>query len=728
MNRLNDVRNSLASINSLRVDVAQARNQNKRLIDVTIAKLSDLPLKNLSSNEKKQIKSNIRELKHMRLRLSKSSLKNDVNKLLVSMNKVLELTKDSEGDDSISNLRRSLLQTIDKIGGVRINNRAFMAKSLSSIKQQALSENTAKSKALLKKLEDFDKKTDKKKELKFEKLVNAYEKAISTKARSHAQKTGNYAFAQQFNNSCHLSPIKNLERLQLLREKGYDLSALGAYSRRQWLGEDQEMLTSWNQAIGAITSKEGQMKYKDLYEYITSGISEGPVMPNFYDEKGKPAFSGVKGLLEFKEMPIFLINVDELQKAVVPILGGIKTINLGEEFKPSDLGVKMGIVKDKGVYKAYNTESKAFDPISQIPGVEITQDDKGTVITIDPNIEEALRKKYQLPNETLIRMYKNEGLGFEEIGQIDELAAGLEYGGHRYVPYLTSLLKLMMLSSGVGSDNRTIDENHPEYKIFSQLRAVMETVPNLWTDLDKNSMMQYHMAEIFKEDPYLKAAAEQTCDLYVGVFKNYKKMVKGAFRNAPPGADNSSDGVMKHKGKLGLDYLPGSEQMLSYAFNLRLRWLWYGMQNPKVICKACGINLPGSIAKIINFGLRRLAYRKHKIDYSKVEGQGGGLQHSQKMSYVEVWQAIRAKLMERMQKLSEETGEPVRTDFVSFDDHGWVMSFDPVLQSMQDEKLAKKQSSLGKGTILDDIKVSHDLGFAGIESWWGSDMPTFYKV
>jgi hypothetical protein len=255
----------------------------------------------------------------------------------------------------------------------------------------------------------------------------------------------------------------------------------------------------------------------------------------------------------------------------------------------------------------------------------------------------------------------------------------------------------------------------------------MAAEQNLWTDLDPNKILQYHMAEIIKEDPYLEAAMEQTCDLYVGVFKNYKKIVdKKIFNNQKKvvtHADKNAEGQE-------LNYLPGKEQMLAYSFNLRLRWLWYGMQNPQVICKACGINVPKSIAKLVNLGLRRLAYRKHKFDPSKIHTDiESELKYRKDISYVEVWQIIKERLMARMQKISQETGEPLKTDFVSFDDHGWVMSFDPEIVHMQNTKLAEKQSHRAfKGTILDDVKIARDFGFAGIESWWGTEMPTFYKV
>ncbi len=118
-----------------------------------------------------------------------------------------------------------------------------------------------------------------------------------------------YVFSQQYNDSCHIGPIRNLQILQQIRKNGYQWkNQIQSYSRRQWLAENQDMLKTWHTIFSKIrlSDESFRLEYPKLYQYIQNGIREGPKFPEFYNEKGKLAFTGIKGLIEFSSMPLFL--------------------------------------------------------------------------------------------------------------------------------------------------------------------------------------------------------------------------------------------------------------------------------------------------------------------------------------------------------------------------------------------------------------------------------------
>lgn len=78
-------------------------------------------------------------------------------------------------------------------------------------------------------------------------------------------------------------------------------------------------------------------------------------------------------------------------------------------------------------------------------------------------------------------------------------------------------------------------------------------------------------------------------------------------------------------------------------------------------------------------------------------------------SNLPVWADIKHELQRRYPNIQ---------DWVSFDSHGWVISFDQNLIDMQRE-VARQKSC--------DYQFLDRLGIAGIESWLGHELETFYK-
>jgi len=85
----------------------------------------------------------------------------------------------------------------------------------------------------------------------------------------------------------------------------------------------------------------------------------------------------------------------------------------------------------------------------------------------------------------------------------------------------------------------------------------------------------------------------------------------------------------------------------------------------------------------------------------------------QKTSFISVWQEIVETLKDVIKEFDQK-------NFISFDGHGWVLSFHPYLIYLQ-ENVAKTHGKQCDITLLKDLKI------AGIESYLSQYLPTFYK-
>lgn len=534
-------------------------------------------------------------------------------------------------------------------------------------------------------------------------LLSSSIKSVFSRKKSGG--IGEYCFTQQFNDSCHISPLQNLKILKSIREVGYDLSKVDFYSRRQWLGENQKMLTTWHQLMTKLCREDSKENYPNIYEYLSLGIEKGPVSPHFYDQNGKIPFNGLKGAIEFGELPFFFIDVESLEKVRFQIL--CTEMDFGEMMEKENLGLKTGMVNDKGVYKLYNSETREFVPIENLPWIHIEQvqegegeEDQKSVIKIDRSqMTEEEISAYPLPPEGYEIVMKNvKGLGFKQFGVVNELGGGFKLQNqegetHTYIPYQMSLCKLLFLTSGIDEKNNPILEGHPLYQAKMELQKLMAEDPdNLWhpDNLPPEQLMQYQLAEIFKEDPELFRQAKGVVDVFTNNWLNYKKVQKGKFRNA-------KGEVMDQR--FSKDYLLGKEQAVAYYFMQSIRMGWYSAINPEVCIKSMEVGLPEGIAPIVHQYLVAKLKTKHKIKLST--GQ------VVKESFLSVWN----KILESLDKRTEGKSQ----DFMSFDDHGWVVSRDKKLIEMQNE-----------GNVHDK-KLLQDLGIAGIESWWGSELNLWYK-
>lgn len=527
-------------------------------------------------------------------------------------------------------------------------------------------------------------------------------------SKNKTPKEAKYIFTQQYNDSCHISPWMNRKILQTMKESGLQIDKQfnsEGFSRRQWMGKNQEMLTSWHNAIGKIMQPSGEEKYPNLFRLLNRGREIAPNMPHFYDEKGKFAFGGLRGLLEFSEMPFFLIDVEALEKTSVRVLG--MNMDFSDMISKEELGLKSSIVNAKGVDKIYNKKTNEFEPIADLPWISIENEDHETrVVKINyDRLPSHVHDTYQIPEkDQVIKMKAIHGLGFDEIGVFQNFGGGLEVEGHTYIIYQMSLLKLMFLKMGVDENNNMMTENHPDYGVHLELQKLFNEDPNCpWhsNNMKKEHLLQYRLAEVFKADPKLFEAAKEVVDTTFGFWENYEKVENGSFRN--------EHGIPVGTKELNR-FLVGKEQALAYYFMQQLRVMWYSSVNPDVVPKSMELGLDNFPSKLLHQYLKKQMKKQHEIHYS--EGAMACTPYcgfkDNKASFLDIWKHMRGVLLSGMSGTD--------SDFVSFDDHGWLISFDPKVIQLQDNS-----------PTLHDQGMLNELGFAGIESWMSSELNLWYK-
>lgn len=513
---------------------------------------------------------------------------------------------------------------------------------------------------------------------------------------------GEYCFTQQFNDSCHISPLMNLKILEKIKRVGYDLSKVDFYSKREWIGENQEMLIAWHDLMAKLCEANASEKYPELYKYMMGGFDQGPILPHFYQEDGSRSFRGLKGLLDFGMLPYFFIDMDDIKKTTFNIMGC--NIDFGEMISHEYLGLNTSIVNDSGIYKIYNSETKAFVPIDDLDWISIEKEEgdsieKSMVKVNRESMTEGDRGRYPLPPEGYdIVMHKSDGLGFSEIGVVNRLGGGFKIKDsndevHSYIPFQMSLLKLLFLTSGIDEENNPISREHSLYGAYQELRDLMSgKQENLWNsqNLEPNKLLQYHLAEMFKEDKDLFRKAKGVVDVLIGKWKNHSRLLNGEFY------DQNNKQMNRERVK---DYILGDEQAVAYYFMHNIRMAWYSSINPKVMIHWFDKGLPkmlGPLAHQYLLGQLKAPHRIRLEDGSVVT-----------RSFLQVWDEMLNTLKQR-----DTRG---RTDFMSFDDHGWVVSFDETLIEMQNNCHVYDKTLLKR------------LGIAGIESWGGSDLGLWYK-
>ena len=548
--------------------------------------------------------------------------------------------------------------------------------------------------------------------------INSY-----SMCNNKTRKVAKYMFSQQLNESCHISPIRNYHLLQNFK---LDLNKAikdnsNWFDRREWFGKNQPMLRFWFEMFERLNNPEIEKDFPDLYEFIKKGVEEGPVLPNMYDEYGRNLF---RCLNDFLGIPYFLIDLDAIKSHSIRILGhkfdldSILDINL--------IGLKVGIIRDREGLKIFNMQENKYELITEekhgfVQCKEVNKDgEKCTQIIFkeleDSNREELEKKYVMFPNPKEIWMTKVSYLGFEEVAVARDLGAGIILNGKKYIPYEMALCKLMLTALGVNKNNEEINENdkiHTQFKGFIEKHSGPEDIgfkwvvrghlmqstidDNMWhrSKFNKDMFLQYRMAKILKDKPELKLKVAGVLDsMDFCLKKGYDKLIKGnAFCDKP-----------RTKRMEIEEYLLGEEQALSYFFCNHLRYTWYASMNPMAYQKAYGIDsVLGIFARLYPAQYKQKELKRETLKKRTLK-IGEDLV---KTSFIEVWHELKKILKE------ENNGE----DFISFDDHGWVLSLNDEIIKKQNQKVDR----------IYDPDFVNQLQFAGIESYLSSELDCWYK-
>ena len=537
------------------------------------------------------------------------------------------------------------------------------------------------------------------------------ETLIENKTTKKIGKVSKYLFSQQLNDSCHISPIRNYQILQNLKQQGLENSLQDEsnwHDRRTWFGKNQYMIRSWFEMFEKMNDPSFQAQYPDLYQFMLTGIEQGPTIPNMYDQEGTNLIQSMNDLMK---VPYFLIDLKEMEKKSIRVFG--RTIQFNSIMDLSVIGIKIGIIKDKQdhLYKIFNHETSQYEVITpeSHPWLQIEEQgdlmkgEMGVKVTFLPDCqEESLQHRYTMfPNQREIWMSKNASLGFEEIAVARDLGSGLSHEGKKYAPYEMSLCKLMLMNLLLDEENeegvsnpvlrdfkRFTDTHHQE---SDQLRQEND----MWHEskFNRHIMLQYQIAERLKMMPELK-------EILVKILDSMDFDIKQGYDEFTDGKKVFYRDTEQKTPMMTKEYLLGDDQALAYFLCNHLRYTWYASMNPKAYQASLGVNdLLGSFSNAYPASLKQKQMKRQTLKKRKIEIDGQQI----RISLLDVWNELRASLGNR--------------DFVSFDDHGWLMSLDPEVIEQQNRR---------KDQIYDPEFV-RQLGFAGIESWLSNHINPWYK-
>ncbi|HBS48237.1 TPA: hypothetical protein DEO28_04090 [Candidatus Dependentiae bacterium] len=242
------------------------------------------------------------------------------------------------------------------------------------------------------------------------------------------------------------------------------------------------------------------------------------------------------------------------------------------------------------------------------------------------------------------------------------------------------IYKLMLLRLGLSNANTAVAKSDLDFPIFKELeRYCNKDRFNLWNaaHFSKDNLFQVQLAKLFEERKDLYKKSKQVVDFYFKPWKTYKQLKKGEFYGKN-GEKYDFAEVQK--------FLPGKHQILAYYFSQQLMLLWFGANCENIL------KIPGLFRLF-----KRYAFIKQTIKY-----QGEDLY----LSFVEVWQEVQKALLVQTH----------RRDFISFNGHGYVISFDEQIIKMQNDVLG-----------VSDFEFLETLNFAIIDSMVSSNLNLFYR-
>lgn len=248
----------------------------------------------------------------------------------------------------------------------------------------------------------------------------------------------------------------------------------------------------------------------------------------------------------------------------------------------------------------------------------------------------------------------------------------------------------MLFALGLDRNNNDFTSQSPEWAAYQEFKAEMDKNPlNPWYQIDKNDLIEYQIAELFKTDPALKARAIQAVEFYNSPWKFYQEAMTKVF---------SKGQALGQK----TQYLPGDDQMLAYFFTAQLRFLWAATEGMDAVIEI--EELEEELGKTTTNVLKAAQFLpgiptpqdiiKHAVK-RQYKDQGGSF------NFVDVWLQIKKDLQ---QKLGD------KLDFVTFTGHGCLISIDDDLVESQPHEYKEVARVLG----IEMWEQHYDQGFTGL--------------
>jgi len=541
-------------------------------------------------------------------------------------------------------------------------------------------------------------------------------------AKNKVQKPiSSYTFAQQMNAICLMVPVMNLEILEQLQKNKYDLTKLPTYTRAEWFGILNPFEVSWFKPFAnlniALSNDPNFNDYAALKTYIDEGAAHGPVLPYFYNKNGKFPFGGfLKGTdeaIRLFSLPFMLIDLNGAEnfklKIFFNLLDVTKQFDI-REFRPY---LYLPVVQTEDDIKnnklrVFNQSTKKYDLVDEKKYLVLTQIDDGKEYKIF-NISNRMKmlQKYSkngtvfIPDlenfnmakrtDKLFQTYSSVGIYHPPLGQ------AYTNGTSEYVPYMQGIYKMILLTLGVNHDNNVLAVDGKATNIIDTYgeRDVMIGLQNLcnaddnhpWNKkrFNKEMFLPYAIADLLKKNPSLANQLKQTIDIGFHDWEEYEKLVSGFYYNK---------NKEQMTGKNVAQYIPGEQQALAYMLMHNIRFLWYGSQNPKAFYSETIPQIP-LLWTFDNFAKKAAQKKTIKNGVDKTA------------SFLDTWILIRNAIIKNYK----------RNSWMSFEGHGWVISFDPEIIKLERSK---------SGSFYND-ELNKLLGIAGIESFLTSELKMFYK-
>ena len=251
---------------------------------------------------------------------------------------------------------------------------------------------------------------------------------------------------------------------------------------------------------------------------------------------------------------------------------------------------------------------------------------------------------------------------------------------------MVGLYDLLLFSLGIDRENNIINEQHKLWKAYQEMNQIMQRFNTTWgmhsSIFNKNNLLEYHLAELFKAEPKLYDLALSVIDFALPRMECY-------------GLYDSSDKAKRVSLKDKKRYMPCKEQVLAMHFAANFRDLWAAAKGDHALHSVLEIDCFPDLFK----ELPEFPKAKNFI-------QAAITKNKDHNSFLDVWQDLKKILIAKL-------GENV--DLVSFDGHGCIFSFAEDLRNMQIDS-----------SVIDPTFMK-SLGFAVIDSYYGEKLLPFYR-